>query len=71
MASKASAAATAAPSLVVEFTYEKETPGTIRFKEVEPEDGSRPTIGTLYITKKALAGLKGNFKRLTVTVEAG
>ena len=63
-------AATKAPTaLVVEFDVEKDTPNTIRFKEDEPEDGSRPAIGTLYITKKALMAI-GDHKRIRVTVEA-
>jgi hypothetical protein len=48
---------------------DKETPGTWRFKEDEPPDGSRPAIGTLYITKKALTKM-GNTKTILVTVEA-
>lgn len=55
-------------TLVLEFAFEKDTPGTHRFKEDEPEDGSRPAIGTLYVTKKALMPL-GNVKRLRVTIE--
>jgi hypothetical protein len=35
---------------VVMFTKEKETKGTIRFKEV-PEAGQPPVIGTLYVQK--------------------
>jgi len=36
---------------VVMFTKEKETKGTIRFKEV-PEAGQPPVIGTLYVQKR-------------------
>ena len=63
------AAKAPADTLVVEFAVEKDTPNTIRFKEDEPEDGSRPAIGTLYITKKALTSM-ANSKRIRVTVEA-
>jgi hypothetical protein len=64
------AKATAEPEvLVLDFHFEKETPGTLRFKEEEPEDGGRPAIGALYITKKALTKM-GNTKTIRVTVEA-
>ena len=43
--------------LSIEFTLEKETPGTIRYKETvdeaSPFDG--PVIGTLYVKKYAVA----------------
>jgi hypothetical protein len=55
--------------LTVSFSFDKETPGTLRFKEDEPPDGSRPAIGTLYITKKALMKM-GNTKTILVTIEA-
>lgn len=54
-------------SLVVEMTFEKDTPGTNRFKE-NVEEGERGAIGTLYVTKKALAGMT-NTKRIRVTIE--
>lgn len=54
--------------LVAEFAMEKATPGTIRFQQ-DKVPGERPSIGTLYITKEALASL-GDFKRIRVTVEA-
>jgi hypothetical protein len=57
------------PFLTVEFETDRETKGTIRYKEDEPADGSRPAIGTLYITKTALAKTNG-VKRIRVTVEA-
>jgi hypothetical protein len=48
----------------------KETPGTKKFVQDTPEDGSRPSVGTLYVTKAALeaAGISGG--RVKVTVEA-
>ena len=57
-------------SLVLDFTMERETKGTWRYKEDEAEGGVRPAIGTLYVTKAALAKLGGNVKHLTVTIEA-
>lgn len=63
------APAKAAPKAIVsEFSVERETKGTIRFQEDEPADGSRPPIGTLYVTKAALTKL-GDHKRIRVTVE--
>lgn len=35
------------------FKFEKETKGTVRFKEVEGEKGA--VVGTLYIRKSALS----------------
>jgi hypothetical protein len=61
--------AKAAKTLVCDFAVEKDTPNTIRFKEDEPADGSRPSIGTIYILKKDLLPM-GNTKRIRVTVEA-
>ena len=56
--------------LSIEFTLEKETPGTIRYKETvdeaSPFDG--PVIGTLYVKKYAAAKL-GNPEKLTVTLK--
>lgn len=66
----ATATKKAAPStLVREFSVKKSTPNTIAFQEDEPADGSRPAIGTIYVTKAALTGL-GDTKRIRVTVEA-
>lgn len=45
------------------FEKEKETKGTIRFKEV-PEAGKPPVIGTLYVQKWAA----GNAERIVVTI---
>lgn len=62
------ASAPANNSLVLEFDFKKETPGTNQFRESGLDDGERGAIGTLYVTKKALATLKGT-KRLRVTIE--
>jgi len=60
-----------AQPLILHFNFERETPGTLRFQEDKPEGGSRPAIGTLYITKKALSDANlGQITALTVTVEA-
>jgi len=40
---------------IIEFEFEKETKGAIRFKEIVPEGEDR-VIGTLYIRKDALKG---------------
>jgi hypothetical protein len=49
----------------VNFVFEKETPGTFRFKEVTPE-GERPVVATLYVKKHAVpAGTTS----LVVTIE--
>jgi hypothetical protein len=52
------------------FESEKDTPGTRKFAEVKPEDGSRPPVGSLYVTKDALAKI-GNPQKIKVTIEAG
>lgn len=62
-------AAKTSEKITVQFEAEKETPGTVRFAEVHPED-EEPVIGSLYVKKAALAKLLGNAKALTVTVEA-
>lgn len=49
---------------IVKFTVEKETKNTIRYAE-QPEAGTPPVIGTLYVQKWAVAGAK----TLTVTIE--
>jgi hypothetical protein len=68
VATTKAAKATAEP-LTISFTFEKETKGTIRYAEDAPADGSRPAIGTLYITKRALEALNTP-KALLVTVES-
>lgn len=56
------------PSKVsVKFTREKETPGTVRFKE--EGDPSDHKVGSLYL-KKAAASDLGNPETLAVTIEA-
>lgn len=65
----ATATAKSAQKIVAEFGVSKDTPGTKQFKQDEEADGGRPSIGTIYITKKALMPL-GNTSRIRVTVEA-
>jgi hypothetical protein len=61
--------AKSAPTTInVDFRLDKETPGTIRFKEVPPEGGT-PVIGTLYIKKSALPNDGKGIDHATVTVE--
>lgn len=61
-------AAPATAQMVLTFEFDKPTPGTLRFKEVS--DRERPAIGTLYITKAALAEANlGDVRSITVTVE--
>lgn len=56
-------------SVTLRFDREKETPGTIRFKE-RPADDDSVAVGTLYI-KKPVDALLGSPAALTVTVEVG
>jgi hypothetical protein len=56
-----------AEKLVIELTREKETPGTVRFQEQDPDED--PKVGTLYV-KKAASKLLGNPTRIRVTIEA-
>jgi hypothetical protein len=46
-----------AEQLVIELTREKETPGTVRFQEQDPDE--HPKVGTLYV-KKAASKRLGN-----------
>ena len=46
---------------------EKETPGTVRFQEQDPDED--PKVGTLYV-KKAASKRLGNPTRIRVTIEA-
>jgi hypothetical protein len=48
----------------VKFLYEKETKNSVRYKE-EPEAGSAPIVGTLYVQK----WFAGDCKSLEVTIE--
>lgn len=58
-----------AKKIVAEFGVSKDTPNAKQFKQDDEADGSRPSIGTIYVTKKALTAL-GNTSRIRVTVEA-
>jgi len=51
----------------IDFEIEKETKSTIRYKEIDVKDGSRATIGTIYITKESLP--KPFPKKIKVTIE--
>jgi hypothetical protein len=55
-------------TLQLEFSREKETPGTWRYQEVEVA-GQEPAVGSLYVKKSALDGDPP--ARLRVTIEAG
>jgi len=48
----------------VKFELEKETPNTLKFKEV-PGEGQPPRIGALYLQK----WVAGGAKRVSVTVK--
>ena len=48
---------------------ERETKNTIRFEELENDEGNPPLIGTLYVQKWALKRL-GNPEVLTLHLEA-
>jgi hypothetical protein len=49
---------------VVKFTYEKETKNSVRYKE-EPEQGTAPIVGTLYVQK----WFAGNSKTIVLTLD--
>ncbi|WP_166738799.1 hypothetical protein [Psychromonas algarum] len=49
---------------VVNFTIEKETKNSVRYKEV-PAEGEAPIVGTLYMQK----WFAGNSKNIQVTIE--
>jgi hypothetical protein len=67
----ATKAAKAATVLVREFSFERDTKGAVRFKQDDEPHGKRSAIGTLYLTKEAVAAeLPADFKRIRVTVEA-
>lgn len=53
-------------TVIVNFSYEKDTPGTLRYAEVTDED--RGVIGTLYIRKDVAEAF--TTKTLRVTIEA-
>jgi hypothetical protein len=48
----------------VQFTFEKETKNSIRYKEV-PEVGQAPIVGSLYLQKWFV----GEAKNIQVTIE--
>ena len=48
----------------VQFTFEKETKNSIRYKEV-PEEGQAPIVGSLYLQKWFV----GQSKNIQVTIE--
>jgi len=50
------------------FEKEKDTPGTRKFKEVKPTDGSRAPVGNFYLTKAALAEI-GDPENVKITIE--
>ena len=54
---------------IINLTYEKETPGTFRFKE-EPDENDDVVIGTLYIKKRVFEG-KTRPESIKVTIEFG
>jgi hypothetical protein len=51
-------------NLSIEFSFEKETPGTYRFKE--NAEGPDVVVGTLYVKKSAMSDPP---KTLTVTIQ--
>lgn len=54
--------------ITLKFVPEKETPGTIRYKEVTAL-GKRPVVRTLYLTKESF-GSESPPDELTVTIES-
>ena len=50
---------------IIEFEFEKETKGAIRFKEIVPEGEDR-VVGTLYVRKSFLGSLKP--EKMTITL---
>jgi len=50
-------------NVTVNFEKEKETKGTVRYKE-KPEEGKPPVIGTLYVQK----WFAGTRDKMTVTI---
>lgn len=55
--------------VIAEFEYAKDTQNAIQYQQDKPADGTRPAIGSIYLTKAALAKVTGT-KRIRVTVEA-
>lgn len=60
---------TASKKVIVTFEKERETPGTVRYAEVVPDDDVAK-IRTLYIQKHAAVKELGNPETITVTIEA-
>jgi hypothetical protein len=56
-------------SVVIEFVKEKDTPNTVRYAEVVPDDDAAK-IRTLYLQKHFTKAL-GNPERILVTIAAG
>ena len=65
-------------AIVLDFTYEKDTPNKKRFQELEPADGGKlrkpaakgdAIIEKIYISKKLLKDM-GDPDMLTVTISA-
>jgi hypothetical protein len=57
------------PEIKLQFTKEKETSNTIRYAEVENEEGSPPQIKTIYLQKFAAKKL-GDPEKITVIIQA-
>lgn len=55
-------------ALTIKFTKEKDTPNTVRYAEVVPDDDVKQ-VGVLYVQKHAAKAL-GFPETLTVTIEA-
>ena len=67
MAAKAPTSKSKTTGFQLGFTREKETPGTIRFKENGDKDNL--SVGTLYLKKAADSAL-GSPDEITVTIKA-
>jgi len=50
---------------IVNFTLEKETKNSVRYKEI-PAQGEAPIVGTLYVQK----WFAGSNKNIQITIEA-
>lgn len=51
-------------SKTIQFTLEKETKNSVRYKEM-PEEGQPPIIGSIYVQK----WYAGNSKNISITIE--
>ena len=54
-------------SVTVEFEFEKDTPGTVRFKEVVPDDDVA-RVRTFYLQKFCATKELGNPKQIRLTI---